>query len=168
MSIIEKSPRTNLLVLMATHVQTEFRQMLYLYIMILNKSQNRLIHAKCSKRLIQSSALYIAVIITLYSSLELKAQFSETGHPEHFIYGTVISGITSYLVFKKTDDKVKSWFIGFGAAAAAGLLKEAIDPSIGGTRSAEDFGYSVLGGAVGASIVIPLKSKKNKDVAYLF
>jgi len=142
--------------------------MFYLYVMIHFENKSFGFDLRSKWRLLRHNAFCLLIVVALCSSLETKAQISETGHPEHFIYGTVISGITSYLVFKKTDNKVKSWFIGFGAAATAGLLKEAIDPSIDGKRSAEDFGYSVLGGAVGASIVIPLKYKKKKELAYLF
>jgi hypothetical protein len=80
----------------------------------------------------------------------------------------VIGGVTSYFVFKKTDDKLKSWLFGAGAASAVGLVKELIDPSIGRERSGEDLGFTVLGGAIGASIVIPLKKKSKKEMAYLF
>ena len=62
------------------------------------------------------------------------------------------------------DKKFKSWAFGTGAAAAAGLIKELIDNnSNSGKSTGEDFGYTLLGGAVGASIVFPLKSKKKKD-----
>ena len=92
---------------------------------------------------------------------------SDKGHAEHFVAGTSIGGVTSYFVFKKTNDKWKSWLIGAGTAVVVGLAKEAIDPAIGGTRSAEDFAYTALGGAFGACIVIPLKSKP-KEVVYLY
>ena len=142
--------------------------MFYIYEMTYTENISLLFSLRNIWHFVRLNVFCLLVLVTLCSSMKTKAQVSETGHPEHFIYGTVISGITSYLVFKKTDNKVKSWFIGFGAAATAGLIKEAIDPSIDGKRSAEDFGYSVLGGAVGASIVIPLKPKKKKEVAYLF
>ena len=32
------------------------------------------------------------------------------GHPQHFVAGFVIAGATSFLVYKKTDNKLKSWF----------------------------------------------------------
>jgi len=92
---------------------------------------------------------------------------SDKGHAEHFVAGTLISGVTSYIVFKKTDDKWKAWLIGAGTAVVVGLAKEAIDPAIGRTRSLEDFGYTTLGGAIGACIVIPLKSKP-KEIVYLY
>ena len=106
--------------------------------------------------------------LSLHCSQDVEAQISDNGHPEHFVIGAAIGGITSYLVFKKTDDKLKSWLIGAGAATAAGLLKEAIDPLIDRKSTGEDLAFSALGGAVGACIVIPLKPKKKKEVAYLF
>lgn len=111
----------------------------------------------------------ILLIILLSFSLGLNAQEDTSkGHAEHFIAGTVISGATSYFVFKKTDDKWKAWIYGMSASVVAGLVKEAIDPAIGGTRSAEDFAYTVLGGAFGASIVIPLNKKKHEIAVYLY
>lgn len=100
--------------------------------------------------------------------LKINAQISDDGHPEHFIAGAIIGGVTSYFVFKKTDNKLKAWLIGAGASVVVGLAKEAIDPYIGRTRSWEDFGFTVLGGGVGASIVIPLKKHHPKEIAYLF
>ena len=53
--------------------------------------------------------------------------------------------------------------IGFGSATAVGLVKELLDPVLfNGARSGQDFLYTALGGAVGASIVIPLNRKKDK------
>ncbi len=107
----------------------------------------------------------IAIIIFFALCFQLEAQpiFSEKGHPEHVIAGTLIGGVTSYLVYKKTNNKFKSWLIGFGTATAAGLLKEILDPALlSGVNSKEDAYYSALGGAIGASIVIPLKKRKSK------
>lgn len=103
-------------------------------------------------------------------STHMKSQsISNDGHPEHFAAGVLIGGVASYFVYKKTGNKWKAWFIGAGAATAVGFLKEAIDPSIGRVRSSKDFGYTVLGGAIGASIVIPLKKKNPKEhITYLF
>jgi len=85
------------------------------------------------------------------------------GYPEHFIGGALLSGAVSYLVYKKTENKTKAWLVGFGASLVAGGLKEAVDPEIfGGTRNVKDFYYTALGGALGASIVIPLGRKKKK------
>lgn len=105
----------------------------------------------------------IAIIIFLVVCFQLEAQpiFSENGHPEHFIAGTLISGVTSYLVFKKTDNKIKAWVIGAATGTAVGVLKEIIDPELlSGTRSRTDMLYSGLGSVFGASIVIPLKKRK--------
>lgn len=107
----------------------------------------------------------IAVITFLVVCVQLEAQpiFSEKGHPEHVIAGAIIGGVTSYLVYKKTDNKFKAWLIGFGTATAVGLLKEAIDPTfLSGVKSKEDAYYGALGGAIGASIVIPLKKRNSK------
>ena len=92
---------------------------------------------------------------------------SNKGHTEHFIVGTVIGAGTSYFVYKKTNNNFKSWLWGTGAAISIGFVKELIDPTIGKTRSAKDFGYTALGGSVGACIVIPLKLKK-KEFVYLY
>jgi len=107
----------------------------------------------------------IAIVLIMCFGLRLEAQpiFSENGHPEHFIVGAIVGGGVSYLVYKKTDNKLKAWLIGAGTAAALGYLKEAVDPKwFNRVRSSKDFGYSALGGVVGASIVIPLKQRKPK------
>jgi hypothetical protein len=96
------------------------------------------------------------------------AQDANKGHPEHIIAGMAVGGVTSYFVYKKTNNKFKSWAIGIGAATVIGLAKELIDPSIGRERSVQDFGYTVLGGVIGASVVFPLKKRAPKEVAYLF
>ncbi len=108
------------------------------------------------------------VLFVLFFCVTTEAQISNRGHPEHFVGGMIIGGVTSYLVYKKTNNKFKSWAIGTGAAAVIGLAKELIDPSFGRESSGADFGYTLLGGAIGASIVFPLKNKKPKEVAYLF
>jgi hypothetical protein len=111
----------------------------------------------------------VLFIIMICFFFNLNAQTnSDNRHPEHFIAGFVFGGAASFFVFKKTNNKFKAWLIGTGTAVVIGLVKEAIDPSIGGERSAEDFAYTVLGGAVGASIVIPLKKSKPKKTAYLY
>ena len=107
----------------------------------------------------------IAIIIFFAVCFQLEAQpiFSEKGHPEHVIAGTLIGGVTSYFVYKKTNNKLKAWLIGFGTATTAGLLKEMIDPTfLSGVKSKEDAYFSALGGAIGASIVIPLKKRAPK------
>lgn len=110
----------------------------------------------------------IFILLISFYCISSDAQISENGHPEHFIGGLVIGGVTSYLVYKKTNNKFKSWVIGTGAAAVIGLTKELIDSATDRKVSGEDFGYTLLGGTIGASIVFPLKKKKPKEVAYLF
>lgn len=108
----------------------------------------------------------ILLVLTLafYSHIEAQPIISDDGHPEHIIAGTVIGAGVSYLVYKKTDNKLKAWLIGAATASAVGFLKEAVDPKwFNGVKSEKDFGYSVLGGLIGASIVIPLKRRKSKE-----
>ena len=76
----------------------------------------------------KSLLLVLAILICIESNL----QITDTGHTEHFVGGVVIGGITSYLVYKKTGNKLKSWLIGAGAATMAGLVKEAVDPLLEG------------------------------------
>ena len=108
----------------------------------------------------------ILILLTFSFSFQLNAQpiISDDGHPEHVIAGAVIGAGVSYWVYKKTDNKLKAWFIGAASAAAIGYIKEAVDPKwFNGVRSKKDFGYSALGGVIGASIVIPLKRRKPKE-----
>lgn len=106
----------------------------------------------------------VIIILLLYvSQLEAQPLFSDKGHPEHFIAGAVIGGATSYFIFKKTDNKWVSWLVGAGTASVLGLVKEVVDPLwFDKNRSFDDFAYTVFGGVVGASIVIPLKRKRPK------
>ena len=106
-----------------------------------------------------------AVILIFFTFFQVNAQpiISDNGHPEHVIVGAIIGGGTSYLVYRKTNNKLKAWLIGAATASAVGYLKEVVDPKwFNGTRSKKDFQYSVLGGVIGASIVIPLRRRKPK------
>ncbi len=113
-------------------------------------------------------SLIIVCFFCCFISTHAQFNSNNNGHAEHFIGGIIIGGVTSYLVYKKTNNKWKSWAIGTGAATIIGLAKELIDPYIGRRRDVYDIGYTALGGAIGASIVFPLKKKKDKEVAYLF
>lgn len=109
--------------------------------------------------------LFLALVTSfIYEISYAQPVFSENGYPEHFIAGTIIGGVTSYYVFKKTDNKFKAWAFGTLAASAIGFLKEAIDPDLlSKVRNPTDALYTTLGGAFGASIVIPLKRKKTRE-----
>lgn len=111
---------------------------------------------------------YLLLLLLSFIAFDLKAQNNNTGQPLHIVGGMVVGGVTSYFVYKKTDNKVKSWAIGTGASILAGIAKEAIDSAGGKDFSGEDLAYTALGGVIGASIVFPLKKKKPKEVAYLF
>lgn len=97
-----------------------------------------------------------------------EGQSNDYSNPKHFVAGMVVGGVTSFFTYKKLNNKLKSWAIGIGASALAGVAKEAIDSAQGKEFSGEDLGYTILGGTIGASIVFPLKKKKPKEVAYLF
>lgn len=104
------------------------------------------------------------LIFTFYLQVNAQPIISDDGHPEHLIAGAIIGGGISYLVYKKTDNKFKAWIIGAASAAVMGYIKEAVDPKwFDGVRSKKDFGYTALGGVIGASIVIPLKRRKTKS-----
>ncbi len=107
--------------------------------------------------------MLVILLLTYISQVGAQAIISDDGHPEHIVAGAVIGAGVSYLVYKKTDNKLKAWLIGAASAAAVGYLKEAVDPKwFGGVKSNKDFGYTALGGVIGASIVIPLKGRKPK------
>ena len=108
--------------------------------------------------------LLLLLFIGIYSNCYSQPIFSEKGYPEHFIAGALIGGATSYLVYNKTGNKFKAWAFGTLAASAVGFLKEAVDPNLlSGVRSTTDAIYTSLGGAVGASIVIPLRKRNPKE-----
>lgn len=107
--------------------------------------------------------LSIFLALTLGYNCDAQPVISDDGHPEHVIAGAIIGGGVSYLVYRKTGNKFKSWLIGAATTTAVGYLKEAIDPSLGNVKSDKDFGYSALGGVIGAGIVFPLKKRKPKE-----
>lgn len=109
------------------------------------------------------------LFFAFYFQVKSQPLFSEKGHPEHFIAGTVVSGLTSYYVYKKTNSKLKSRIIGAASAALLGYLKEVVDPKwFNGVRSGDDFKYSAFGAILGASVVIPLKSKNTANIIKMF
>lgn len=106
---------------------------------------------------------FILVFLSFNNTLSSQS-ITKYGYPEHFIGGALLSGTVSYLVYKKTENKTKAWLVGFGASLVAGGLKEAVDPEVfGGTRNVRDFYYTALGGALGASVILPLGRRKKKD-----
>ncbi len=108
--------------------------------------------------------LVLGLLLVFYLQVNSQPIISDKGHPEHLIAGAIIGGTVSYLVYKKTNNKFKAWLIGAATASAVGYLKEAVDPKwFNGVRSSKDFGFTTLGGVIGASIVIPLKQKKPKE-----
>ncbi len=107
--------------------------------------------------------LGISLLFILSFHCNAQPIVSDDGHPEHIVAGAIVGGGVSYLVYRKTGNKFKSWLIGAATATAVGYLKEAIDPSLGNIKSDKDFGYSALGGVIGAGIVFPLKRRKPRE-----
>ena len=112
-------------------------------------------------KLIIKGIIPIILLFSVYS--QAQPVVSDDGHPEHLIVGAVVGGGVSYLVYRKTGNKFKSWLIGAAAATVVGYTKEAIDPALGNVKSDKDFGYSALGGVIGAAVVFPLKKRKPKE-----
>lgn len=75
----------------------------------------------------------------------------------------VIGGLTSFFTFKKTNNILKAWTIGVLASTSTGLLKELVDPLFNQTRNWKDLQFTALGGVIGASIVIPLRSRSDSS-----
>ena len=71
---------------------------------------------------------------------------------KHFVATTVISMAVTGYARNKGYSKVESFFWGFGAAIAVGLIKEGIDGKTGGQQSSDDLKADVLGGLTGALV----------------
>ena len=94
-------------------------------------------------------------------------QISRNGYFEHSVVGLLIGGLISYLVFEKTNHKLKSIVIGMSLAFLIGLAKEYIDPLFGGNKDKFDLMYTVLGSIVGVVIFLLFESfnqKKNNPI----
>ncbi|MDZ7612699.1 MAG: hypothetical protein U5K51_02465 [Flavobacteriaceae bacterium] len=84
--------------------------------------------------------------------------FTDNGYLEHFLVGLLIGGIVSAKVYKKIRKKVISFVTGCILAILVGLFKEFIDPFIGGDRDVGDFIYTVIGGLIGAFVLIFMRN----------
>lgn len=89
---------------------------------------------------------------------------TQTGYFEHFIVGILIGGLISYLYFEKTYNKFKSIFLGISTAFFIGLLKEYVDPLLGGDIDKLDLIYTVLGSITGAAIFLLKTYAQKKKV----
>ena len=79
---------------------------------------------------------------------------SEDGYFAHFNVGLLIGGLISYLIFKKTGNKIRSLVFGILIASFVGIVKEVIDPYVGRSLDKNDLIYTVLGGVVGSLIIL--------------
>ena len=64
---------------------------------------------------------------------------SDNGYFAHFNVGFLIGGLVSYLIFKKTGNKIKSLVFGILIATFFGVGKELIDPYLGRDVDLLDF-----------------------------
>ena len=83
---------------------------------------------------------------------------SEEGYFAHVNAGILIGGLVSYLIFKKTGNKIKSFVFGILIATLIGIIKELIDPYLGRNVDLLDLIYTILGGVVGSVIILAIKS----------
>lgn len=103
-------------------------------------------------------------IIKVISRIDHYIQFTENGHPEHFVVGSLIGGFISYLILKRTNNTVQSIFFGLGAATFIGIFKEVIDPLIGGSRDKGDIIFTVLGGVIGTGIALFIHKRARNNI----
>jgi len=103
-------------------------------------------------------------LFILISHIDSYIRITKNGYVEHFIVGSLVSAFISYLILKRSNNKIKSLFFGVGAAIFIGIMKEVIDPLIGGDRSKADIIYTVLGGMVGTVIILLIKKKTTKNI----
>ena len=88
-------------------------------------------------------------------------QFMANGYPSHFLIGALIGGLVFHWVYKKSSGHLKSWIIALALVSAIGLVKELIDPYFYRQRDKFDLVTTILGGIIGAGIVVLFKKKKN-------
>ena len=79
---------------------------------------------------------------------------SEHGYFAHFNVGILIGGLASYLIFKKTGNKIKSFVFGILITTLIGTVKEVIDPYSGGNLDKYDLIYTFLGSVVGSLLIL--------------
>ncbi len=78
--------------------------------------------------------------------------WDQSDKQKHFVATTAVSMVVTGYARNKGYSKVESFFWGFGAAIAVGLIKEGVDGKTGGQQSSDDLKADVLGGLTGALI----------------
>ena len=96
---------------------------------------------------------FIDKLIEYYDRFRVLFHVSEHGYFAHFNVGILIGGLVSYLIFKKTSNKIKSLAYGIMIATIIGVGKELIDPYLERNVQLLDLIYTVLGGIVGSVII---------------
>ena len=72
----------------------------------------------------------------------------------HFIVGFLIVVLISYITMKRIGRYQKSIITGLLVSLFFGILKEIIDPIIGGNQDWLDILYTIAGGLLGSAIMI--------------
>ena len=93
-------------------------------------------------------------LLELINNITEVLRISENGHVEHFIVGGLIGGLISYLYYEKTHHIFKSIFLAISIAFFIGLLKEYVDPLIGGDKNKLDLIYTILGSITGVTLFL--------------
>ena len=84
------------------------------------------------------------------------------GYPSHFVIGSLIGALIFHLVYKKPANHLKSWIVALAIVTIIGLIKEIIDPYMGRQRDKIDLVITILGGIIGAGIIVLFKKDKTK------
>lgn len=104
---------------------------------------------------LNSTAKMIIVFFVLcHTLLMAKPSFwQQKDKQQHYVATTAISFAVTGYARNKGYSKVESFFWGFGAAVAVGLIKEGIDGRTSrGHQSSQDIKADILGGLTGALI----------------
>ena len=104
--------------------------------------------------------LYYLIIDFIY--IKNWTQFIANGYPSHFVIGGLIGGLVFHFVYNKTTSPLKSWIIALVLVSAIGLAKELIDPYFYRQRDKLDLVITILGGIIGAGIIVLFKKDKTK------
>ena len=109
-------------------------------------------------------SIITTVIICFVFSSTCNAQFISDDDKLHFGAGALISGATYTLVYTKTKNKKKAFWVSLGASALAGLTKEVYDSTKKGNKFDTGELVATTAGGFTASITLEIfvRKKKNK------
>ena len=101
-------------------------------------------------------------LFALINRIEGYFQISQTGYVEHFIIGALIAGLIAFLYFDKTKNALKSVVLGITTAFFVGLIKEYVDPLVGGDKDKMDLIFTILGSFSGVILFFLFSFIKKK------